>query len=152
MRDDATSRLPYGSPTYQVTNVSDNVSDQYGELSAPLASFTCILTLAAATARTLRCALLSIFREVLGEMHVPFYATDSALPGSKLIIDENNDPVYQGLVTVPFVVYIPHSCANGTHTPCPIVNYGHGIFSSRFEVCQRARPQRAAKNIANDVH
>jgi len=137
MRDDATSRLPGGSPTFRVTNVSDNVSDQYGRAPTHCLGLDTIDSHASPRKARGLCALRSIFREVLGEMEVPYYATDSALPGSKLIIDESNDPVYQGLVTVPFVVYIPHSCANGTHTPCPIVNYGHGIFSSRFEARRR---------------
>ena len=68
-------------------------------------------------------------------MTVPHYLTDNARPGSFLVIDENNRPVYQGDVQVPFTVYIPRSCLDGRHaSPCPIVNYGHGLFSSRAEV------------------
>ena len=75
-------------------------------------------------------------------MTVPHYMTTNARPGSTLVIDENNNPVYQGMIEVPFTVFIPRTCADGSRPgPCPIVNYGHGMLGSRAEV-------RAAHGLA----
>ena len=72
-------------------------------------------------------------------MLVPHYMTRNAMPGATLIIDENNVPVYQGMIEVPFTVFIPRTCADGSRPgPCPIVNYGHGMLGSRAEVRGRA--------------
>jgi len=37
----------------------------------------------------------SVFRYIRGEMIVPHYMTNSARPGSTLVIDVNNNPVFQ---------------------------------------------------------
>jgi len=37
----------------------------------------------------------SVYRYIRGEMTVPHYMTNNARPGSTLVIDENNKPVYQ---------------------------------------------------------
>jgi len=81
----------------------------------------------------------SLARVIEGEMSVPYYSTDNARPGSTLIIDENNNPVFQGYIDVPFTVFIPYSCTDGSRANCPIVNYGHGLLGSRQEVRERER-------------
>jgi len=81
----------------------------------------------------------SLARVIEGEMSLPYYSTDNARPGSTLIIDENNNPVFQGYIDVPFTVFIPHSCTDGSRANCPIVNYGHGLLGSRQEVRERER-------------
>ena len=81
----------------------------------------------------------TIFRTIEGEMTVPYYMTDLAQPGATLIIDDDNQPVYQGELAVPFTVHIPHSCLGQA---CPIVQYGHGLLSTREEV--RATPASAS--------
>ena len=67
-------------------------------------------------------------------MRTPHYLTNNALPGSVLVIDENNKPVFQGYREVPFSVYIPRSCADGSKAPCAIMEYGHGLLGARNEV------------------
>jgi len=39
--------------------------------------------------------------------------------------------VGQGLVNVPFSVYIPRVCVEAGANPCPIMNYGHGLLGTQ---------------------
>ena len=75
--------------------------------------------------------MYSIFRQIEGTLIAPSYMTDDARPGTTLVIGADNLPAYQGNIIVPFTVLIPRSCLDRA---CPIVNYGHGLFSSRAEV------------------
>lgn len=87
-------------------------------------------------------------------MMVPHYMTTNARPGSTLIIDENNNPVYQGMIEVPFTVFIPRTCADGSRPgPCPIVNYGHGMLGSRAEVRHGLRQRERRRTMSwNAAH
>eukprot|EP00002_Diphylleia_rotans_P005930 TRINITY_DN1517_c0_g1_i2.p1 TRINITY_DN1517_c0_g1~~TRINITY_DN1517_c0_g1_i2.p1 ORF type:complete len:366 (+),score=69.76 TRINITY_DN1517_c0_g1_i2:51-1148(+) len=76
----------------------------------------------------------NVFRQIKGQMYIPSYMSDNAVPGSYLIIDpETQLPVYQGDVAVNFTVMIPRSLSNGGE-PGRIVQYGHGLFGSQEDI------------------
>lgn len=63
-----------------------------------------------------------------GTVSVPLYLDDSG-PGGNLVLDEDGDPELQGMADYPFVLLVPESCRG---VSCPIVQYGHGLFGSRY--------------------
>jgi hypothetical protein len=74
-----------------------------------------------------------IFRRLRGTMLVPSYLT-SPLPGSHLVTDSSERPVYQGDVVATFTVLVPHSVANSSIFPAMALQYGHGLFGDQSEI------------------
>lgn len=69
---------------------------------------------------------------IRGVMHVPLYM-HSALPGSELVLDANDRPVFQRLTPVQFTILVPRSLIERGAVG-RILQYGHGLFGSQSEV------------------
>lgn len=65
-----------------------------------------------------------------GTVDVPLFLDDGG-PGGTLVLGDDGLPVQNGTYPYPFVLLVPTSCAGHT---CPIVQYGHGLFGSRYSV------------------
>ena len=101
-------------------------------------------------------------RRLRGTMLVPSYLS-SPLPGSHLVTDSSERPVYQGDVLATFTVrgaavcvlcacvcvqayafvlqvLVPHSVANSSIYPAMAVQYGHGLFGDQVMDCQCTMP------------
>jgi hypothetical protein len=107
MRDDGLSRLPLSGPQYTITSYQDNFS-------------------------------ASIFRKITGVFKAPSYLT-SPEPGSTLVINSQTGlPVFQSFVNVTFEILVPRSVVataqSGKSRFAPIVQYGHGLFSTLQEI------------------
>eukprot|EP00004_Rigifila_ramosa_P014317 TRINITY_DN3250_c0_g1_i1.p1 TRINITY_DN3250_c0_g1~~TRINITY_DN3250_c0_g1_i1.p1 ORF type:complete len:643 (-),score=146.99 TRINITY_DN3250_c0_g1_i1:45-1751(-) len=74
----------------------------------------------------------NIYRRIQGVVTVPLYM-DSPEPGAKLVVDENDRAVYQGVVEVPWTLTIPRS-VYGDPKPTRVVHYGHGLLGGQSEV------------------
>ena len=98
IRDDATARVPAEGPSYQIVSVQDEYNDKYGAAPACALAHTKARqahTDARGRGTRARRHPTSVFRYISGIMSVPHYMTDGAAPNSKLVIDDNNQPVYQ---------------------------------------------------------
>lgn len=73
-----------------------------------------------------------IILRVEGTVDVPLYLDDGG-PGGTLVLGDDGLPVYQGSYPYPFVLLVPESCAGQS---CPVVQYGHGLFGSRYSIDQ----------------
>lgn len=77
-----------------------------------------------------------VFRHIEGTFRVPFYL-DADAPGARLARDADGRPVRTGFVEAPFTAIIPRSAADAVRAggdPVRLVTYGHGLFSTRYEV------------------
>jgi len=86
----------------------------------------------------------NIYRLIEGEYTVPYYLT-SMLPGSHLVLDENQRPVYQGETTATFTVLIPRSLVDSGKSGA-ILSYGHGLLGGQGEVKTGYLQEIANKN------
>jgi len=66
-------------------------------------------------------------------MTIPHYHTNGCRPGCQIVLDEQENPEFQGWRQAEFTVNIPVNCANGNHSACPILIYGHGLLGGRGE-------------------
>ncbi|MFO0589250.1 MAG: hypothetical protein U0441_17060 [Polyangiaceae bacterium] len=74
-----------------------------------------------------------IARRIEGHMTVPLYLTKADPdPDARLVLGDDGLPVQNGTADYPFTVIIPDACAQGT--PCPLLQYGHGLLGGRGEV------------------
>ncbi len=73
-----------------------------------------------------------IILRVEGTVDVPLYL-DEGGPGGTLVLGDDGLPAYQGTYPYPFVLLVPESCAGQS---CPVVQYGHGLFGSRYSIDQ----------------
>jgi hypothetical protein len=84
-----------------------------------------------------------IWRRVHGRVRVPLFlrGTDPmSFEESRFLRDDSGRPVQNGFADVPFVLLIPRSvrdrvAAGGA--PARLLDYGHGLFGSRFETDAR---------------
>lgn len=77
-----------------------------------------------------------VFRQIEGTYRVPFYL-DADAPGARLARDAAGNPVRNGFVDAPFTAIVPHSAADRVRAggdPVRLVTYGHGLFSTRYEI------------------
>lgn len=65
-------------------------------------------------------------------MEIPLYM-DSPFPNSMLVVDENDNAVYQGMVDVTFTVLIPRILVEEGRSG-PVIQYGHGLLGTQDEV------------------
>lgn len=65
-----------------------------------------------------------------GTIDVPVYL-DVGGPGGTLVLGEDNLPVQNGTYPYPFVLLVPNSAVG---KKSPVVQYGHGLFGSRYSV------------------
>lgn len=72
-----------------------------------------------------------IARRVEGHMTVPLYL-DQPGTGARLNLGPDGLPEQNGTADYPFSVMIPDACAQGT--PCPLLQYGHGLLGGRDEI------------------
>lgn len=72
-----------------------------------------------------------IARVIDGHMTVPLYLDQ---PGTGGLLHRGADglPEQNGTADYPFRVMIPDACTQGT--PCPLVQYGHGLLGDRGEI------------------
>lgn len=63
-----------------------------------------------------------------GTVQVPLYLDDGG-PGGVMTLDADGVPVQNGTYDYPFLLLVPKACRD---TPCPIVQYGHGLFGDRY--------------------
>jgi hypothetical protein len=74
---------------------------------------------------------MGIARRIEGHMTVPLYL-DKPDSGARLSLGPDGMPKQNGTADFPFTVLIPTACTTGT--PCPLVQYGHGLLGDRGEV------------------
>lgn len=72
----------------------------------------------------------SLALRIEGTVSVPLFL-DQAGPGGCLTLGDDGLPVQNGSADYPFVMLVPNACAGRT---CPIVQYGHGLFGSRYSI------------------
>jgi hypothetical protein len=72
-----------------------------------------------------------IARTIEGHMTVPLYL-DKLDTGARLNLGADGLPAQNGTAEVPFSIMIPEICAQGT--PCPLLQYGHGLLGGRDEI------------------
>jgi len=65
-----------------------------------------------------------------GSITVPLYLDDGEAGGT-MALDADGGPVQNGTYDYPFLLLIPDSCAD---SPCSLVQYGHGLFGSRYDL------------------
>ena len=65
-----------------------------------------------------------------GTIDVPLYL-DQGGPGGVLVLDGDDLPVQNGTYPYPFVLLVPNSAVGRAS---PVVQYGHGLFGSRYSV------------------
>ena len=77
----------------------------------------------------------NIARRIEGTIHVPLFLDDPG-PGGRLVLDANGVPMQNGYADYPFLLEIPVSAVSSTATatPKPVLQYGHGLFGSRYEI------------------
>ncbi len=74
-----------------------------------------------------------IARRIEGHMTVPLYLKSADPdPDGRLVLGDDGLPTQNGTADYPFTVIIPDVCTTGT--PCPLVQYGHGLLGGRGEV------------------
>jgi pimeloyl-ACP methyl ester carboxylesterase len=71
-----------------------------------------------------------IYRRVRGNLQVPSFV-DSDLPGARLNLDDDDLPVLDGTVSVPFTLLIPRVALEA---PVPVALVGHGLLTTRAQV------------------
>lgn len=105
-RDDALSRVGEGGPRYMITDVTDAPRDFAA-------------------------------RQVEGIMFTPQYISQ-VNPGarSRVVVDAEGKPLFQGNMEARFSVIIPDSCVGRgwLQPPCKVVQYGHGLFGDQDEI------------------
>lgn len=77
-----------------------------------------------------------VFRQIEGTFRVPFYL-EADVPGARLARDAAGRPVRTAFVDAPFTAIIPRSVADAVRDggdPVRLVTYGHGLFSTRYEI------------------
>ena len=74
----------------------------------------------------------NIARRIIGLMSIPLYMTSPG-PGSTLVLDENDRPVFQKFTWIKFTVLIPRSAVD-TGVPAAVMQYGHGLLGGQGEV------------------
>ena len=72
-----------------------------------------------------------IARRIEGHMTVPLYL-DKPGSGARIVRSADGAPVQNGTADYAFTVLIPDVCTQGT--PCPLVQYGHGLLGDRGEI------------------
>ncbi len=81
-----------------------------------------------------------IARQIVGNYTVPNFLTGDGGPGNRFYLPPNVKatpdwlPVQNGIVEVPFVCNIPQSVLRPGDYPVHIVEYGHGLLGSNFEI------------------
>ncbi|MCG3173512.1 MAG: hypothetical protein GMKNLPBB_01709 [Myxococcota bacterium] len=100
MRDDALGRLPASGPEYAITRVEDFTAEQEPHLA----------------------------RRLTGTFRVPLYL-DSVKPGGRLVLDAQENPVFQGWANAPFQAVIPRKAVREGGT-LALLHYGHGLLLS----------------------
>lgn len=68
-------------------------------------------------------------------MRAPLYLNQAA-PGksTRLVLNEQGTPVYQGTMPATFEILIPHSVVGANAKSARVVQYGHGLFGDKSEV------------------
>lgn len=91
----------------------------------------------------------NILRRVRGTFIVPLFMR-SAVPPTRMNLEEDGVPRQNGTATAPFIVNIPRSTVAGgrAHPARPIV-YGHGLFGAGTEI--NAGHLRAFSNRVNFI-
>jgi hypothetical protein len=74
-----------------------------------------------------------VARFVEGRFSVPNYLTGDGGPGSSLSLDGDGVPQASGVVKAPFACVIPDAVVDSGR-PAHLVQYGHGLLGSHFEV------------------
>lgn len=76
-------------------------------------------------------------RQVEGIMFTPQYISQ-VNPGarSRVVVDAEGKPLFQGNMEARFSVIIPDSCVGRgwLQPPCKVVQYGHGLFGDQDEI------------------
>lgn len=72
-----------------------------------------------------------VFRRIEGTLSVPVYL--DALDGTgRIVRDRRGQPVRAGQTQIPFLSIIPRSAA-ASRQPTRLINFGHGLLTSRYE-------------------
>ncbi len=88
-------------------------------------------------------------RQIVGTYTVPNWLTGDGGPGNRFETGDDGLPVRNGTVEAPFVCNVSDTTMNGTE-PAHIVQYGHGLLGSNFEI--NAGNVRAMSNEHDVVH
>ena len=88
-------------------------------------------------------------RQIVGTYTVPNWLTGDGGPGNRFETGDDGLPVRNGDVESPFVCNVSDATMNGNE-PARIVQYGHGLLGSHFEI--NAGNVRAMSNEHDVVH
>jgi hypothetical protein len=123
IRDDALADLGDAAPTFTIESITPNTHDD-------------------------------IALQVVGTFTVPNYLTNDGGPGNRFFYGDlpvatgDETPMRNGTLEAPFVCNVSVATAQGTE-PAKIVQYGHGLLGSHFEI--NAGNVRAFANEDNVV-
>lgn len=103
VRDDARVRLGAGGPDYVIESVEYNTSDLIG-------------------------------KNIKGRFSMPTYLnTHKPIPSARLVLDDEDKPVFQGFQWYNFEVVVPKAFMESPRS-AGIMQYGHGLFGTYKEV------------------
>ncbi|CAN5599061.1 hypothetical protein BH23ACT3_BH23ACT3_07370 [soil metagenome] len=110
IRDAALAGLGDDAPTYEITAALDSTSEEVRDGTA---------------------------RQIVGTFTVPNWLTGDGSPGNGFMYDPADGPdalpVVNGTVEAPFVCNVPDAVMDGDQ-PGRMVQYGHGLLGSNFEI------------------